>query len=409
MRRESKVYGGKGNAGTFKKERLTYGCKCNEKNQFKCFKHTTKFIILLISAIFILSNANPILLGVNIKFLEQLEISQEGESLLKPKAFCITDDGIFIIPDYEAGNIKIYEKVVEDNKELLRKVKIVGRKGYGKDEFVRPGFCFYNKSENKFVVLDFGIKKIFIYDRIGRIDFKRVKEVSCWDGAYDIKLIDNWLFVSGYTTAPNERHYDFYYIDLTNNQTTYLLPSSDKFELSSTSPSDFETKYLKKHIPVVGIKGFFDIYRDDAFFVWEGNLKVIKINIESGELAPQPFGMRPPHYVKPYTTENMINWKREGEDNLIENEKAKMSYVKNIFVSSRYVMVIYQGSVNQGNALSFWMQFYTLDGDFINEVNISDQLDWRMWFDKDTQILYSFKEELSKKDGKFFILKYKIL
>ena len=112
MRRERKIYGGKkGTAGTIKQNRLTHGFMCNEKNhgcnekiQLKCFKHTTKFIILLISAIFILSNANPILLGVNIKFLEKIEFSPPPDAEGIPWSFCVTDDDLFIIPDYKEGS-----------------------------------------------------------------------------------------------------------------------------------------------------------------------------------------------------------------------------------------------------------------------------------------------------------------
>jgi hypothetical protein len=405
MRQEKTVYGAKGNAGTFEQERLSHCCK--EKNQVKCFKHTTKFIILLISAIFILSNANPILFGVNIKFLKKIEISQEGEPLLKPKAFCLTDDGIFIITDYGAGNIKIYEEVVEDNRELLRQVKIEGRKGYGEGEFSKPSFCFYDKNESKFGVVDFGIRKIFIYDRMGRIDFTRVKEISCWKPGSDIKLIGNRLFISGYLPDPDGKPYDFYYIDLKKDQKIFLLPAYLKYGLNSFQ--EYEIQYREKSdISVIGINGFFDIYRDDAYFVWEGNLKVIKLNFVSGDIDQVHFGMQPPHYVKPYASEKLIDSRRKRDIKMHESERMKMSYVKNIFTSSKYVLVIYEGPVNQGTATNFWLQLYTLDGDFIKEVPIQGQIDNKMWFDKDKHILYSLSGKLVEDVDHYFVLKYAI-
>jgi 6-phosphogluconolactonase (cycloisomerase 2 family) len=131
--------------------------------------------------------------GQNVKFVEKIEFSSETELPLRPKAFCVTEDEVFIIPDYHEGNVKIFEK----NGKVLEVVKAIGRKGYGPDEFSKPAFCFYNKDESKMGVMDLGIRKIFIYDRIRRIEFKRVKEISCWRGAYDIQLIKDRLLKMG--------------------------------------------------------------------------------------------------------------------------------------------------------------------------------------------------------------------
>ena len=82
---------------------------------------------------------------------------------------------------------------------------IIGQKGYGEDGFVRPTFCSYDKVDNKFAVMDFGLKKIFIYDRIGRIYFKRVKEIACWRRGTDIELSGDKLFISGLAIDENKR------------------------------------------------------------------------------------------------------------------------------------------------------------------------------------------------------------
>lgn len=320
----------------------------------------------------------------NIKLIERVGISQEPEPLLKTKAFCLTDDGIFIIPDYQAGNVKVYEK----NGGVLECVNTIGRKGYGPGEFSKPSSCFYNKTENKFAVIDIGTRKIFIYYRTGRIDFERIGEVYCKKLGDDIQLIDNRLFISGHFPDPDGRPYDFYYIDLTNDQKTFLLPAYFKYSLNSFP--EYEKQYReKKHIQSIGINGWFDIYRDDAYFVWEGSLEIIKLNIASGEIAPNPFGMQTPHYVKPYASPGLVESRRKRDLKIYESERMKMSYVRNIFVNSRYVMVIYEGPFNRGNASNFRIQFYTLDGDFIRELPIQAQPGSIMYFDKNRNILYS--------------------
>ena len=217
-------------------------------------KKVTLFIWIVLN---ILSTIT--IFGFNLKLLEKIGLSYKQKSLLKTGHFCITDDELFIIPDYQEGNIKVYEK----NEQVLKLVKIIGRKGYGPNEFARPALCFYNKDENKFGVMDQGIRKIFIYDRIGRIEFKRIKEVSCLRGACDIQLVNNRLFISGFIFGPNGNPYDFYSVDLTNDQTFFLLPSSVKYDLASNN--EYRNQYRDKC-------AIFDIYQDDAYFVWAGNL-----------------------------------------------------------------------------------------------------------------------------------------
>lgn len=364
-------------------------------------------LIALFSILFIFINGNAVVLGEDVKYLEKEKtyISQEQETLINPLAFCITDDELFIIPDYGAGNIKLYEK----NGNFLQLINTIGGKGYKADEFSKPAFCFYNNTENKFGVIDYGIRKIFIYDRIDRIYFKRIKEISCWRPGYDIKLGGKKLFISGYISDSNETPYDFYYIDIENDQRTFLLPSYTKYGLNSFH--EYEKKYRGNlDIPAIGVKGWFDINKDDAYFIWEGDLKVIKLNVISGEINPKSFGMKPPHYIKPYASENLLSYRGPKYLDLTRVERTKMSYVRNIFISSKYLLVIYEGPFKQDNGANFRLQFYTFDGDFIKEVPIPGAPDHKMWFDKGGNILYSLcGSNASGVRKDYFILKYQIV
>ena len=284
----------------------------------------------------------------------------------------------------------------------LELVRTIGRKGYGSEELSKPTFCFYDKEGQRLVVLDHGIRKIFIYDRIGRTDFNRVKEFSCWRAADEIQLIGNRLFISGYADGPNQESYEFYYIDITNDQTTFLLPSSRKFGLNSTPGREVQAME-NRDIPAIGARGWFDIHRDDAYYTWEGNLKIFKLNIVSGDITPEPFGTQSPHYIKPYPSLELLEARSKRDMNLVRKEKARMSYVRNIFTTSKYVLAIYEGPTES----NFRMQFYSLDGDFIKEVPIPAQPDRRMWFDKD-KFLYSLTGPPSSKGAEYSLLKYEI-
>ena len=106
-------------------------------------------------------------------------------------------------------------------------------------------------------------------------------------------------------------------IDLTNDQTTFLLPSYHKYGLKSFD--EYETKYHRKSdIRTIGIVVFFDIQGDDVYFVWEGDLKILKINMKSGKLVF--FGKKPSHYIKPFATKEMSEARRNRNANFVREE-----------------------------------------------------------------------------------------
>jgi hypothetical protein len=359
-------------------------------------KPAVKGLILVVIFILFYTKFLP---GYNIKLIKKIPLAQENSLLENVWDFCVTGDHFFLVPDYKAGNVKIFAQ----NGTL---VKILGRKGFGPGELVKPAYCFYNKEKGKFGVFDFGTRKIFIYTRIGKTGFKRVKEIYCLAGATGIQLKDNKLLVSGYKSGVNRTHYDFYYVDLTNDQTTFLLPSYYKYGLNSWH--QFKTQYIiKPDIKAIGIGAWFDIDGDDAYFAWEGDLKIIKINISSGKI--DSFGKKSSHYIKPFASKRLLEARGTGNFKIIESEWDKMSYIKDIFATSKYVLVVYKGPVKPGSQSNFMMQFYTLDGNWLAEIPIPGNPGSRMCFDKDRDILYSLSSEVDEElFEKYFVLTYKV-
>ena len=331
---------------------------------------------------------------------EKIQFSTKFESPINTLGFCVTEDELFIIPDYTAGNIKIYEKVGE----FLGLVRIIGQKGYGHTEFAKPSFCFYNKIESKFGIMDFGTRKISIYDRIGRTAFGKIQEVHCWRGASDFQLLGNKLLISGYALDQNGAPYDLYYIDLNNDKRNFLLPSYYKYGLKSFK--EYKSKYKESEIPSIGIRGWLDVYGDDVYFAWEGDLRIIKLNIKTRDLIF--FGKKTSHYVKPFASEKLIKGHRVGDINLTLGERAKMSYIRNIFAIPKYVLVIYEGPVKKDKETNFRLQLYSLNGDFLKDLPIPGKPDHKMWFDKEKKILYSLSTGKPTEQPRYSILKYKI-
>jgi len=356
----------------------------------------TKGFILLVIFIVFTTGTLP---GFNIKLIDKIPLAQETGLLENVWDFCVTGDHLFLVPDYKAGNVKIFGP----NGNL---VKVLGRKGFGPDELLKPAYCFYDKEKDKFGVFDFGTRKIFIYNRIGKTGFERVKEIYCLAGATGIQLKDNKLLVSGYKSGSSGTHYDFYYVDLTNDQTTFLLPSYYKYGLISWH--QFKTQYINNPgIKAIGIAAWFDICGDNAYFAWEGDLRIIKIDITSGEI--DFFGEKPSHYIKPFASKSLLEARRTMNFKIIESEWDKMSYIKDIFASSKYVLVIYKGPVKPGSESNYWMQFYTLAGNYLEDIPIPGNPGSRMCFDKDKDILYSLSSEVDEElFERYFVLEYKL-
>lgn len=355
----------------------------------------TKCITLFLTIIFSVFTTSS-LFGGEVKLLEKLKLPPGAEPLQRALDFCVTDDELLMIPDYDAGNIKIYEK----RGAALELVNTIGREGFGMDDLGEPAYCFYNKNESKFGFIDYGLRKVIVYDRIGRLEFNRNldQEFLCLRLGYDIQLKGDKLFISGYRESDDGKPYDLYYIDIKKGNSEYLVRSYQKYELSPKNED--EAIFLKKGI---GVKASIDVQGDNVYFAWEGNLRIIRLNIETKEW----FAFRPEeecNYIRPRLSEEVLAKRAVGDFDAALREREKMCLVRNLFVDEKNVLVVYEVPLSPGKESNFWLQFYTLEGEFINEKPIPDQPNRRMAFDKERNILYS----LVNKEGEYFVLKYKI-
>ena len=98
--------------------------------------------ILYLAVFLVIINANAVL-GIKVESPQELKFSLEKPPL-NPGSFCVTEDELFIIPDNNEGYLKIYN----NNGEFLELVGIIGKKGYGHDEFVKPIDCCYDEASS---------------------------------------------------------------------------------------------------------------------------------------------------------------------------------------------------------------------------------------------------------------------
>jgi hypothetical protein len=172
---------------------------------------------------------------------------------------------------------------------------------------------------------------------------------------------------------------------------------------------NFETQFKNNlDLKVIGMLAYFDIHLNDVYFVWQGDLKIFKINIDTGKLGF--FGHKTSRYVKPYSSKKMVEAYRVRNTLIRQAEKKEMSFIVNIFASDKYVLLVYEGPVKQEKNSNLWMQVYTFDGKFVEELTIPGQPSRVMYFDKNKSTLYSLTNEIDdefKED--YSILVYKII
>lgn len=370
--------------------------------------------------------------GVDVRFVKEIPlVSNDKEpkgELQKVVDFCVTDDGIFLFPDYNAGNIKLYEQ----NGEALVFLKNVGSKGYyGPGCFVKPAFCSFNKAENKFVIVDMGTKRIYLYDRNKRDEFVREKKGNGNEvygespsGAYDTQLLGSKLFVAGYVISGG----NFYSMDLSELKDSNLIKAKPKLFLTSkeiyliNKNDDFEARIGAKYLEAIGYRNYFDIEGNFAYFVWMGNLRIIKIDISSDSKVKDSFGKKTRNYAQPEPETAkfealakafhlmVINRKSQDKNEYRDKyirERRKFSIIQNLFTTSEHVILVYEGPYIDGNSENFHVQFYSLDGKFIAETPLRGRPDSIIRFNRDKKILYFLSESESKK-GTYSILTYKI-
>jgi hypothetical protein len=333
------------------------------------------FIIVLI--------INTSILESKIDLENKIKLS-EKVLLQFPRSFCVTEDKLVLVVDFKAGDVKIYN----GGGEL---VKILGKKGYGPNEFAKPYHCYY--TNRKFIISDTGQRRIFIYDRKDKFNFVRTKEILPPSIGLQFYLKNNMLYITGHTYDKDNNPYEFYMIDLEkNNHYTYFLPGHLKFGLNSGK--DYNTQLLRKpELSAIGTRSQFDIHDNFAYYFWEGDLKIFKINLETKEI--KTFGEKGPDYIKPYASKKLIDAFKTRQFALISKERKKMNYVKNIFTTQKHVLLIYEVHEKNHDDPGYMIQFYTLDGNFVKEQRIPGEVSWVMFFDKQKNFLYAmeFKED----------------
>jgi len=340
--------------------------------------------------------------GIQLKLIGSVDISEKNTLIEGGAYFCVTKDETFFICDAKAADIKIFDA----SGNFIRSW---GRKGAGPKEFFCP--FLINNQGNNFAVLDILKKKVFTFTGKGKDDLDLKNEIPVLGGAFCTALNKNRLLIAGYCIAPDGKEYELYTRDLTTNKIEYLLPVEQKYGFDSLK--EFKKAYHNQgDIVTIGIMAYCDWYGDNVYYVWQGNLRIIKINIKTGQKTM--FGQKSPYYIRPEPSNAMKQAYRERNTKILDKEKVKLCYVHGIFAGRDFVGLIYGTAKKKPeDTQKIKLQFYTPAGNFINEITLEGEntVTTNFYLKKDEDIIYfiAIKTDAKTMDDVYSLLKYKII
>jgi hypothetical protein len=337
--------------------------------------------------------------SMRVELMRKVKLSQENKIIELAASMVVTEDNLVIITDLKAGNLKIYSESGEF-------ISTWGNKGAGPNEFLIPFFSDYQKGN--LVIMDFGKRKNFVLERKGKTGLVLKKEFFCIETGDDIRIIGDQVLVSGHRVDENGEIYDLYIRNYENGKITFLLPTSIKYGFKSYKEFEKEDDRTEKFRTLSRVS-YCDWLDNDVFYVWRGDLKIFKIDVNSKKTVT--FGHKTSNYVKPYVTKEM-RMARVRKERKKNDEEAKMSFIIGLFAGSHYLGLMYQEAPYNSEAYpDVISQFYTLAGDFINECKMPDKPTNTTYFNRSSNMLYSlaYVENEKSETLDVYVLQYRII
>jgi len=363
-------------------------------------------IITVFLILFSLSN----IYSAKITKIGTIELKQKSDFLIGvPQGFIITEENYFVICDTKSADFKIYD--FKGNP-----IKIFGRRGYGPDEFSSPWLFDY--SDNRMFISDTSTKKIYIYEQKDGINWIKKNEIHAVS-VVDLKLMpdpDRILFCRfPIPDHPSGKYYIMLTQTIDTNEKDFLLPFEYQFgpnsepvdfsKMRELSPSD-----LPDFLALPPWK-YCDFYKDDIFFIWAGNLAIIKINISDKKI--NYFGQTTKNYVKPHVSAQFKKAYLEHNSKEYRDHIQKMSWIAKLFTDRNFVGVIYSNFDKENSRWKAFLQLYDHNGNFILDTQLSDFSSTyersAYFYAKEKRILYCLSDNMRGEEVFFYISMYKII
>jgi hypothetical protein len=342
----------------------------------------------IVLAIFVML-VGTALTAVELKLINTVILKGGGEDnfIKAVGTFAVTEDGLYLVLDLKDGDTKVF-----DLKGQF--VKRVGRKGHGPGEFINPRGCDY--LDRHFVVLDLDRRIYMLLTRDNESILKESKILRSIYMGNDVALMkDEKLLLAGYKPDKNGEEWGLFTYDFKNKQYDYLVPEEIKYGLKSVNAY----KAAREDISAIGSSGYCDWWGDYAYMAWVGDLNIFKTHLKTKQI--RTFGKKTGNYLKPVATEQLKKALRERDIRALNKESEKYSYILGIFTNKNYLLLTYEKPIAEGEKVqSRMLQFYTLDGTFINELQITHEEGCGLYLSKDRNdgILYMLQLKYADQD-----------
>jgi hypothetical protein len=167
---------------------------------------------------------------------------------------------------------------------------------------------------------------------------------------------------------------------------------------------------IRKDISIIGSQGYCDWWGDYAYLVWRGNIKIMKINMKTKKMIT--FGKKTENYRQPMATERKRKALKERNLRVLVEENNKVSNIMGLYTNKNFLLLAYDRPLIKGEEISSRMlQFYTLDGTFIEEKQITHGTGCALNLskDKNDDVLYMLHPGKDDDYQEYLISRFKIV
>jgi hypothetical protein len=124
------------------------------------------------------------------------------------------------------------------------------------------------------------------------------------------------------------------------------------------------------------------------------------------------FGKKTENYRQPMATERKKKALRERNLQVLGEESGKFSDIMGLYTNKNYLLLSYDRPLVKGEDVnSRMLQFYTLDGTFINELQITQGTGCALYLskDRDDHVLYMLHPGKDEDYQEYLISRFKII
>lgn len=339
------------------------------------------------------------LFGQEIRFINQIPISQKFCTIEMDSGIVILPENILIISDARAGDLKIFDNTG-------KYIKTFGKRGEGPDEFSSPRLYDYYGSY--LLINDLRKNKILVYQTYNVLEFKLKEEFlgTCFDS----KILPKGYLISGSKADKKGKWYRLYYEYPNNREYSFLLTTEEIFNIPAEGTLFSNSKRLEEQANL-GHRAYCDFLGDNIYVAWEGLLSIIQINTKTKSITR--FGKQTSLYKKPVVTNDLVLAKKERNQIKYTQELNKYSIIRKIFTTDKYIGLVYMNYDSKSDMLNPVVQLYSLDGKYLVE-KILDNITYpnnllSMYYDKVNNILYALSLIVDEKaESQYTLVKYEI-